>query len=157
MNLVWWQWLLIILAALGLAVVVVMQTSWYKVRKYALDVKSIYDKNKLQEKVEAVQALGQNPNPNPMLMKKPLRDLINAYQELIAALEKTKVPAKARTVHDLSLTMHRESLALYQMAAVGGFRQKAMLDRQKKVQQMEKTLQVEMEKLYGKMKEPKKK
>lgn len=153
----WWQWVLIVLAGLALAFVILAQTSWYKVRKYAMDIKRIYDKHKLQEKAEAVQTLGQNPNVNPVLMRKPIRELTTTYEGLIADLNKTKVPAKAQLLHDLSLSAAKESLAMYQMAAIGGFRQKAMMDRQKKVQKMQEQIQVEMEKLYGKIKEPKKK
>lgn len=153
----WWQWLLIVLAGLGLGFLILIQTPWYKVRKYAMDLKRIYDKHKLQEKAEQAQALGQNPNVNPVLLRKPLREIISTYEALIADMNKVKVPAKAQTLHELSLAAAKDSLSMYQMAAVGGFRQKAMLDKQKKVQRLQEQIQAEMEKLYGKPKEPKKK
>lgn len=140
---------------LGLAALIVTQTSWFKIRMYAINLKKIFDKHKVQEKAEAVQQLGQNPNP--VLAKKPLRELVTAYQGLVTDLEKMKVPPKARDLHDTSLTMHRESLQLYQAVAVGGFRQKALMDKQKRLQQMERTIQEKMEKLYGPMKKPEKK
>jgi len=153
----WWQWLLIVLAGLGLGFLILIQTPWYKVRKYAMDLKRIYDKHKLQEKAEQAQALGQNPNVNPVLLRKPLREIISTYEALIADMNKVKVPAKAQTLHELSLAAAKDSLSMYQMAAVGGFRQKAMLDKQKKVQRLQEQIQAETEKLYGKPKEPKKK
>ena len=140
---------------LGLAALIVSQTSWFKVRLYAINVKKIFDKHKVQDKAEAIQHLGQNPNP--VLAKKPLRDLVTAYQGLIADLEKVKAPKKAADVHQSTLEMHRESLQLYQMAAVGGFRQKSMLEKQKRLQSMERSLQEKMEKLYGPLKKPGKK
>lgn len=148
----WWMWVLLALAGAGIGIVIVLQTPWYKVRKYAIDIKQLYDKHKLQEKAEAVQALGQNPNANPVLLRKPLRELIATYEALIADLNKLKVPPKAQTLHELSVTVAKESLAMYQLAAVGGFRQKSMLERQKKVQKMQEQIQTEMEKLYGPMK-----
>lgn len=135
---------------LGIAFLILSLTPWFRVRWYAIKVKRIFDRHKVQEKAEAIQHLGQNPNP--VLAKKPLRDLITTYQGLIGDLEQVKAPKKARDVHESTLAMHRESLQLYQMAAVGGFRQKSMLDRQKKLQQMERSLTEKMEKLYGPMK-----
>jgi hypothetical protein len=152
----WWMWVLLALAGAGIGIVIVLQTPWYKVRKYAIDIKQLYDKHKLQEKAEAVQALGQNPNANPVLMRKPLRELIATYEALIADLNKLKVPPKAQTLHDLSVNVAKESLAMYQLAAVGGFRQKSMVERQKKVQKMQEQIQAEMEKLYGPLKKEKK-
>jgi hypothetical protein len=134
---------------------ILYRTSWFQVRKYAVDIKRVFDRHKVQEKVEAVQALGENPNP--VLVKKPLRDVITTYQGLIADLEKIKAPAKAKEVHEETLTMHRESMSLYQMALTGGFRQKAMVDKQKRLMGMERTLTAKMEKLYGPMKKPKEK
>lgn len=148
------MWLLIALAGLGLGFLVLSMTPWYKVRKYAMDVKKIYDKHKLQEKAEAVQSLGQTPNANPVLMRKPIRELTSTYEALIADLNKVKVPAKAQTMHGLSVSVAKESLAMYQMASVGGFRQKSIMEKQKKVQKMQEQIQAEAEKLYGKMKEP---
>lgn len=148
-------WLIYILCAIvgiGLGFVVLIQTSWYKMRMYPVKLRQTFDKYKIQEKAEALQSLGQNPNP--MLVKKPLREMITAYQGLLADLEAMKVPKKATGLHEQTLTMHRESLSLYQMASVGGFRQKAMLDKQKKLQQMERGITATMEKLYGKMKKP---
>jgi len=151
----WYVYVLLALAGAGIGILIVLQTPWWKVRKYALDIKKIYDRHKLQEKAEAVQSLGQNPNANPVLMRKPIRELTATYEALIADLNKMKVPKKAETLHSLSLGVAKESLQIYQMAGVGGFRQKALVDRQKKVQSMEKQLQAEMEKLYGKPKEKK--
>jgi dephospho-CoA kinase len=151
-------WLIIgasTVAAIGLGIFILTRTEWYRVRKYALDVKNIVEKYKVSEKVEAVQALGQNPNP--VLVKKPLRELIQAYQEMLAALEKLTPPAKAMEVHQETLALHRESLSLYQMAMVGGFRQKAMQEKQKRLLQMERSLTEKMEKLYGPLKRPEKK
>ena len=153
----WWQWLLIILAALGLGLFILWQTPWFKVRKYAIDVKRIYDKHKLQEKAEQAQALGQNPNVNPVLLRKPLREIISTYEAIIEDMNKLKVPPKAQKLHEMSLTAAKESLAMYQMAAVGGFRQKSILSRHKKVMQLQEQIEAEMEKLYGKPKEPRKK
>lgn len=130
------------------------RSQWYRIRMYAMDVKKIFDKHNIQEKAQAVQSLGANPNQNPMLIKKPLKDLTDAYRSMLEDLEKIKVPKKATEVHEATKAMHRESLSLYQMAAVGGFRQKSLLDKQKKLQNMEKGLQEKMEKLYGKMKRP---
>lgn len=157
MNFTWWMWLLLALAGTGIGIVVVMQTPWYKVRKYAMDIKRVYDRHKLQEKAEAVQAMGQNPNPNPVLMRKPLRELTATYEALIADMNKLKVPPKANTLHDLSVTVAKESLAMYQMAAIGGFRQKSIQEKQRKVQKMQDQIQAEMEKLYGPLKKEKKK
>ncbi|HYF79357.1 MAG TPA: hypothetical protein VD973_19695 [Symbiobacteriaceae bacterium] len=134
---------------------ILYRTSWFQVRKYAVDIKRVFDRHKVQEKVEAVQALGENPNP--VLVKKPLRDVITTYQGLITDLEKIKAPAKAKEVHEETLTMHRESMSLYQMALTGGFRQKAMVDKQKRLMGMERSLTAKMEKLYGPMKKPKEK
>lgn len=152
MNFPWYVWLLLALAGAGIGIVIVMQTPWYKVRKYAMDIKKVYDKHKLQEKAEAVQALGQTPNPNPVLMRKPIRELTSTYEALIADLNKLKVPPKANTLHDLNLTVAKDSLSMYQMAAIGGFRQKSMVDKQKKIQKMQDQIQAEMEKLYGPLK-----
>lgn len=134
---------------------ILYRSSWFQVRKYAVDIKRVFDRHKVQEKVEAVQALGENPNP--VLVKKPLRDVIATYQSLITDLEKIKAPAKAKDVHEETLTMHRESMSLYQMALTGGFRQKAMVDKQKRLMGMERSLTAKMEKLYGPMKKPKEK
>ncbi len=141
-------------AGLGLGFFVLTRTNWFKIRLYAVNVKKVFDRHDVQKKAEAVQQLGQNPNP--VLAKKPLGELINAYKGLIADLEAVKAPKKAMDVHESTLAMHRESLQLYQMASLGGFRQKALMDKQKKLQQMEKTLSEKMEKLYGPMKKPKK-
>lgn len=151
-------WLMIgVTAVVGFALggFVLTRTQWFKVRKYAIDIKKVYDKYKIQEKAEAVQALGQNPNP--VLAKKPLREIVSTYQGLIGELEKVKVPAKAKELHEESLTMHKESMSLYQMAMVGGFRQKSMMDKQRKLQSLEKSIQEKTEKLYGPMKKPKEK
>ncbi len=151
----WWIAGLSIVAGIATGGFILTRSNWYRIRMYALNVKKIFDKYKLQEKAEQVQALGQNPNP--VLAKRPLRELIAAYQGLIGDMEKVKFPPKARDVHESTLHMHRESLQLYQMAVVGGFRQKAMVDRQRKLQQMEKSLTAKMELLYGPMKKPVKK
>ena len=153
----WWQWLLIVLAALALGYAILWQTPWFKVRKYALDLKRLYDKHKLQEKAQQAQALGQNPNMNPVLLRKPLREIISTYEALIADMNKLKVPPRAKTLHELSLAAAKDSLAMYQMAAVGGFRQKAIMEKMKRVQRLQEQIQAETEKLYGKPKEPKKK
>jgi len=148
-------WLIYSGSAIGgiaLGALIISQTSWWKVRMYAVKVKKIFDKHDVQKRAEAVQQLGQNPNP--VLVKKPLRDLIAAYQGLIADMEALRPPKKAAEVHEATIAMHKEAHSLYQMASVGGFRQKAMMDRQKKLQQMERSLTVKMEKLYGPMKRP---
>ncbi|OTA40526.1 MAG: hypothetical protein A6D92_16235 [Symbiobacterium thermophilum] len=75
---------------------------------------------------------------------------------MIADMNKLKVPPRAQKLHEMSLTAARESLALYQMAAAGGFRQKAIMSRQKKVLQLQEQIQAETERLYGKPKQPKK-
>ncbi|MFZ5814206.1 MAG: hypothetical protein ACOY93_02725 [Bacillota bacterium] len=148
----WWVYVLIALIGAGLGFLILSMTPWYRVRKYAMDIKKIYDRHKLQERAEAVQALGQNPNANPVLMRKPLRELTATYEALIADMNKMKVPKKARTMHELSVSVAKESLAMYQMAAVGGFRQKSIMEKQKKVQKMQEQLQAEMERIYGPMK-----
>ncbi|HYF94024.1 MAG TPA: hypothetical protein VD969_17555 [Symbiobacteriaceae bacterium] len=139
-------------AGIALGGFIVTRLPWYQIRKYAVDLKRVFDRHKVQEKVEAVQALGENPNP--VLVKKPLREVISTYQALIADLEKVKVPAKAKDAHEETLTMHKESLSLYQMALTGGFRQRAMVEKQKKLMAMERSLTAKMEKLYGPMKKP---
>ncbi|HWI63316.1 MAG TPA: hypothetical protein VNT75_15875 [Symbiobacteriaceae bacterium] len=141
--------------AAGAAGFILYRSSWFQVRKYAVDIKRVFDRHKVQEKVEAVQALGENPNP--VLAKKPLREVISVYQALVADLEKVKAPAKAKDAHEETLAMHRESLSLYQMALTGGFRQKAMVDKQKKLMAMERSLTAKMEKLYGPLKKAEKK
>jgi len=151
----WWIVGLSILAGIAIGGFILTRTNWFRIRMYAINVKKIFDRYKLQDKAEQVQALGQNPNP--VLAKRPLRELIGAYQGLIGDMEKIKAPPKAKDVHESTLNMHRESLQLYQMAAVGGFRQKAMVDRQRRLQQMEKSLTAKMEALYGTMKKPVKK
>lgn len=153
------QWLIVgvsAVAGIALGGVILFRTPWYQIRKYAVDIKRVFDRHKVQEKVEAVQALGENPNP--VLAKRPLREVISTYQGLIADLEKVKAPAKAREVHEETLTMHRESMSLYQMALTGGFRQKAMVDKQKRLIAMQNSLTAKMEKIYGPMKkQPEKK
>jgi len=153
----WWQWLLIVLVSLGVAFLIVSQTPWFKIRKYAIDVKRIYDKHKLQEKAEQAQALGQNPNMNPVLMRKALREITSTYEALIADMSKVKVPPKAQRRHEMSLAAAKESLGMYQRAAIGGFRQKAIMSRQKKVMQLQEQIEAETEKLFGKPKQPRKK
>lgn len=139
------------LIGIGLGALILTRTNYYKVRKYAIDMKKVFDRHKVQEKAEAVQAMGQNPNP--VLVRKPLKELVDTYKGLIADLEKIKVPKKAREVHEETLTMHRESMNLYQMALLGGgVRQKVMVEKQRKLQQMERSLNEKMEKLYGKPK-----
>jgi hypothetical protein len=139
-------------AGIALGGFILTRTNWFRVRKYAVDLKRVFDKHKVQEKVEAVQAVGENPNP--VLVKKPLREVIEVYKALIGDLEKLKAPAKVREIHEETLTMHRESMGLYQMALTGGFRQKAMVEKQKKLMAMERTLTAKMEKVYGPMKKP---
>lgn|GEM_PF-1908815 len=149
------QWLIIgvgAVAAAAAAGFILYRSSWFQIRKYAVDIKRVFDRHKVQEKVEAVQALGENPNP--VLAKKPLRDVITTYQGLIADLEKIKAPAKAKDAHEETLTMHRESMSLYQMALTGGFRQKSMVEKQKRLFALQNSLTAKMEKLYGPMKKP---
>lgn len=152
-----WQIVLTVVAAPVVAFLIFMQTPWYRVRKYAMDVKKIFDKYKLEEKIQGVQLLAQNPNQNPVLVRKPLRELVDTYKSLIADLEKMKPPAKVKDLHEATLEMHRESCSLYQMAMVSGFRQKSILEKQKKLMQMERVVNEKMEKVYGPMKKPEKK
>jgi len=145
-------WLIIGISAVGgiaLGGFILTQTNWFRLRKYAIDIKRVFDRHKVQEKAQAVQALGENPNP--VLAKKPLKELVDVYKALIADLEKVKAPSKAAEVHQDTLTMHRESMQLYQMAMTGGFRQKSLVDKQRRLMQMERSLQEKMEKLFGKM------
>ncbi|HEY8347064.1 MAG TPA: hypothetical protein VIL07_07290 [Symbiobacteriaceae bacterium] len=151
-----WQIVGLAVVGTGLGFFILTRTTWFRVRKYAVDVKRIFDKHKLQEKVEAVQVLAQNPNQNPVLIRKPLRELVSTYQALIADLEKLKPPAKVKDLHEETLAMHRESCNLYQMAMTSGFRQKAILEKQKKLMQMERSVTEKMEKIYGPMKKPEK-
>lgn len=144
------------MVGLGLGFFIVTRTSWYRVRRYAVNVKQIFDKYKLQEKVEGVQLLAQNPNQNPVLLRKPLRELVSTYQGLIADLEKLNPPPKAKELHEETLAMHRESCSLYQTAMVSGFRQKTMVEKQKRLMQMERSVTEKMEKLYGPMKKQEK-
>lgn len=148
----WWIVIGSSVVGIGLGALVLSQTNWFKVRMYAIRIKRVFDKHNVNAKAEAVQALGQNPNP--VLAKKPMRELVAAYQGLVADLEKVKAPRKAKDLHETTMTMHRESLQLYQAIAVGGFRQKALVEKQRRLQQMERTLQEKMEKLYGPMKKP---
>lgn len=141
-------------AGIALGGFILYQTNWFRIRKYAIDVKRVFDKHDVQKKAEAVQNLGQNPNP--VLRQKPLRELITSYQGLIAGLEKVKAPKKAAEVHEETLTMHRESMSLYQMLLTGKASPKAMQDKQRKLQKMEVALQAKMEALYGPMKKAKK-
>lgn len=152
-----WQIVLLFVAVPVVTFLVIMQTPWFRVRKYAMDVKKIFDKYKLEEKLQGVQLLAQNPNQNPVLVRKPLRELVDTYKSLIADLEKLKPPAKAKELHEATLEMHRESLNLYQMAMVHGFRQKSILEKQKKLMQMERAVNEKMEKIYGPLKKPEKK
>lgn len=151
----WWQWLLIVVGVLAVVFLILMQTSWFKVRAYAAKVKQAFDKHKLEEKAQAVQALGEHPNP--VLAKKPLRELTGAYQGLIADLEKIKAPAKVQELHQETLEFHRESLRFYQMGLTGGMRQKSMMEKQRKLMRMERSLTEKMEKVYGPMEKEKKK
>lgn len=144
----WYYWVFITLAVLIVAFLVLSRTPYFRVRKYAVDMRQVVDKHQIQQKAEAVQNLG--PEPNPMLARKPLKDLTQAYQGLVADLEKMKVPAKAQSLHADTVQMYKESVQLYQLAATGGFRQKALVDRQKRLQQMEKGLQAKMEDIFGK-------
>jgi hypothetical protein len=141
-------------AGIALGGFVLYQTPWFKVRKYAIDLKRVFDKHPIQKKVEAVQSMGENPNP--VLVKKPLRDVITEYQALVTDLEKIKAPAKAKEIHDEQIAMHKESMSLYQAALVGGFRQKVLQDKQRKLMAMERSLQAKMEQVFGKPKEKKK-
>lgn len=151
----WLQITLGVTAVLAVVALVLTQTKWFKVRKYALDLKRVFDRHKgLQEKLEGAQSLSQNPNQ--VLVKKGLRELVTVYQALIDDLEKMKVPPAAKEIHGETLTMHKESCNLYQVALVGGFRQKALEGKQKRLMAMEKGLQAKMEKIYGPMKKPKK-
>lgn len=147
----WILWTGSAVVGIALGGFILTRTNWYRVRKYAIDVKRVFDKHDVQKKAEAVQALGQNPNP--VLRQKPLRELVTAYQGLIGGLEKVKAPTKAAEVHEETLTMHRESMSLYQMLLTGKASPKAMQEKQKKLQRMEVALQAKMEQLYG----PKKK
>ncbi|HYG59620.1 MAG TPA: hypothetical protein VD902_16270 [Symbiobacteriaceae bacterium] len=146
----WWIIGASAVAGIALGGFVLTRTPWFQIRKYAVDIKRIFDRYKLQEKVEAVQAMGENPNP--VLLQKPLREVISTYQGLIGDLEKVKAPAKAKEVHEETIGMHRESLGMYQLALKGGFRQKAMIDKQKKLMAMERSLTAKTEKLYGPLK-----
>jgi hypothetical protein len=144
----WYYYVLITLASLIVLFLILGRTPWFRVRKYAVDMRQAVEKHGIQRKAEAVQALGENPNP--MLAKKPLKELVQAYQALIADLEKMKVPAKVQEIHRETIQMYKESVQLYQLAATGGFRQRALVERQRKLQAMEKALQQKMEEIYGK-------
>jgi hypothetical protein len=148
----WYTYVLITLAVLIVVFLVLSRTPYFRIRKYALDMRQIVDKHQIQQKAEAVQSLG--PEPNPLLARKPLKELIQAYQGLIVDLEKMKVPAKAQELHADTIQMYKESVQLYQLAATGGFRQKALMERQKRLQQMEKALQGKMEGIFGKPPSP---
>lgn len=144
----WYWYVFITLAVLIVVFLVLSRTPYFRVRKYAVDMRQVVDKHKIQQKAEAVQALGENPNP--MMARKPLKDLVQAYQGLVSDLEAMKVPAKVQSLHADTIHMYKESVQLYQLAATGGFRQKALVDRQKRLQGMEKALQSKMEEIYGK-------
>lgn len=142
-------------AAAALAGYILTRTKWYSIRKYAVDTKRVYDKHKdVQEKVEAAQNL--NEHTPQVLRQRALRDLIAAYNSLIADLEKVKAPAAAREIHQDTLNMNREAVGFYQVLLTGGYRARAMQEKQKKLMQMQEGLQAKMEKLYGKPKEKKK-
>lgn len=150
----WWIIGATAVAGLGLGTLVLMQTKWFKVRKYAIDAKRTFDRHKsIQEKTETLQALGQQANP--VIMKKHLRELIDAQKALIADMEKLKVPPVARELHDDQVAMQRESMEFYQMMMAGKLNQKTAEGRQKKLMKMQDALQEKMEKVYGPMKKPK--
>ncbi|HLO03168.1 MAG TPA: hypothetical protein VK191_08675 [Symbiobacteriaceae bacterium] len=148
----WYYYGFITLAVLIVVFLVLSRTPYFRVRKYAVDMRQVVDKHQIQQKAEAVQSLGAEPNP--MIARRPLKELTQAYQGLITDLEKMKVPAKAQDLHKDTIHMYKESVQLYQLAATGGFRQKALADRQKKLQQMEKALQGKMESIFGKPPSP---
>lgn len=130
-----------------------MQTKWFKIRKYAIDAKRTFDKHKgIQAKTEQLQALGQQANP--VIMKKHLRELIEAQKALVVDMEKLKVPPAARELHDDQMAMQRESIEFYQMMMIGKLNQKTAETRQKKLLRMQDNLTVKMEKVYGPMKKP---
>ena len=144
------------MAGLGLGALIVTRLNWFKVRKYAIDMKQVYDRHKdIQEKTEALQSMGQNAPA--VLMKQRLRELIAAMQALIADMDKVKVPEATRELHNETVAMHRESLEMYQLMLAGGMNQKALEGRQRKLMKMQTGLQERTEKIYGKPKEKKSK
>ncbi|MDB4895784.1 MAG: hypothetical protein JWN15_2046 [Firmicutes bacterium] len=145
-----------VVVALAAGGFIVTRLNWFKVRKYAIDMKQVYDRHKdIQEKTEALQAMGQNAPQ--VLMKQRLRELIAAMQSLIADMDKVKAPEGTRELHKETLTMHKESLELYQVMLAGGMGQKALEGRQKRLMKMQTGVQARTEKIYGKPKEKKKK
>lgn len=141
-----------VVAALGVGGFFLMRSKWFQVRKYAVELKRIYDRHKLQDKMQAIQQLQAQGVNDPSRTRKPMREVVEAYRGLIADLEKVKAPPVAVAVHEESLTMHREAVQFYQIASTGSFRQREMMKRQQKLQQMERNLQTSMEALYGKPK-----
>jgi hypothetical protein len=156
-------WLIIgvsAVAGIGLGAFVLMRTNWFKIRKYAIDMKQVYDRHKdLQQKTEALQSLQSmgGAGVQPMILKQRLKDVIGAMQSMIADMEKVKSPGPTKELHQESLTMHRESVDMYRMMLVGTVGKKAMEERQKKLMKMQTSVQEKTEKLYGKPPEPKKK
>jgi hypothetical protein len=141
-----------IAAALGIGVFIFLRTRWWRIRKYALDLKRTFDKHKIQDKMQALQQLQAQGVTDPTRARKPLRDVVESYRAMLTDLEKVKAPPVATEVHQEALTMHREALQFYQIMSTGTFQQKEMRRRQEKLQRMERSVQAKMETLFGKPK-----
>ena len=150
-------------AGIALGGFILTRTQWFKIRKYAIDMKKVYDNHKdLQSKVEAAQQVAQNPHVNAVLRNRALNDVIDDGAEgdiallnrLIADIEKVKAPAKATELHSDTLALQRETLDFYVKGRAGGFGQKALNEKQKKLMTMSSALEAKMEKVYGPMKKP---
>lgn len=141
-----------VVAALGIGAFFFLRSRWWQIRKYAIDLKRVYDRHKLQEKMQVLQQLQAQGVNDPNRAKKPMREVVETYRGLIADLEKLHAPPVATEIHEETLTLHRETAQFYQIASTGSFRQKEMVKRQTRLQQMERNLQTRMEGLFGKPK-----
>ena len=142
-------------AGIALGGFILTRTQWFKIRKYAIDMKKVYDNHKdLQSKVEAAQQVAQNPHVNAVLRNRALNDVIDEQKKLIADIEKVKAPEKATELHSDTLALQRETLDFYVKGRAGGFGQKALNEKQKKLMTMSSALEAKMEKVYGPMKKP---
>lgn len=142
-------------AGIALGGFILTRTNWFKVRKYAIDTKRVYDKHKdVQGKVEAAQNLNEH-TPQP-IRQKVLRELIEGYKALVADLEKVKVAGTAKELHEDSLAMNREMIGFYQALLLGKFNARSMQERQRKLMAMQNAVQAKTEAIYGKPKEKKK-
>jgi hypothetical protein len=144
------------LAGIALGGFVLTRTNWFKIRKYAIDTKRVYDKHKgVQEKVEAAQTVNEH-TPQP-IRQKVFRELIEGYKALVADLDQVKAKGTVESLHAETLTMNREMIGFYQALLTGKFNARAMQERQKKLMVMQNSIQAKTEKIFGSLKKEAKK